>query len=85
MERSSNKTKIIAAIVLGTLAGAALTVLLRLNKGKNIRREIVGDTKDLAKKLRKKAQKKAKNMRKEDWLAQEKEKIMNRAENTYKG
>jgi len=82
MERSSKTAKIIAAVVLGTLTGVALTFLFRLNKEKNRHREIVSDTKDLAKKLRKKAQKKAKNMSKEDWLAQEKEKIMNRADNT---
>ena len=79
MERSFKTAKLIGALAVGTLAGAVLGVFFSHNKEKNLRKEIVSDTKNLAKNLRKKAQKNAKTTGKEEWLAQEKDKIMNHA------
>jgi len=79
MKRSYSIKGLIGALALGTVAGAAIGVSLLLNRGNSTRQEIAKDTKNLAKNLRKKAQKKAKNTRKEEWLANEKDKIMNHA------
>lgn len=77
MERSYNTAKIIGALTFGTMAGVLLGVILTLNQENKIRREVLTDTKYLAKKLRKKAQKEAKNMCKEEWLANEKDQFVN--------
>ena len=77
MKRSYSTTGLIWALAVGTLTGTALGVLMARRREGNAHREIVSDTKNLAKNLKKKAQKKARNVSKEDWLAQEKEKIMN--------
>lgn len=79
MERSFNTAKLIGALTLGTLAGIALGVILTVTNERKMRREILNDTKDLARNLRKKAKEKAKNIRKEDWLANEKDKIVSQA------
>ncbi|HEY3369758.1 MAG TPA: hypothetical protein VGK10_02855 [Prolixibacteraceae bacterium] len=76
MKRSYSITGLIGALALGTIAGAAIGVSFFLNKKNKTPKEIAGEAKDLAKNLRKKAQKKAKNIDKEEWLAQEKDKIM---------
>jgi hypothetical protein len=60
MERTFNTAKLIGALVVGTLAGAVLGVILTLNKESKIRKEIVGDTKNLEKNLKRKQKKCAK-------------------------
>lgn len=65
MERTFNTVKRIGALAVATLAGIALGVILTLNQERNMHKEFVGDTKNMAKKLIKKAQKKAKNTGKE--------------------
>ena len=78
MKKSYSTAGLIGALALVVVAGAAIGVsFLRRNKGNRTRSEIAGKAKDLTKNLKKKAQKNAKTIRKEDWLAQEKEKIMN--------
>jgi len=79
MKKSYSTGTVIGALALATLTGAAMGVAFLLNRGSREQREIVKDTKNLAKNLKKKAQKKARNIRKEDWLDQEKEKIMNQS------
>lgn len=77
MKKSFSTAGLIGALAGVALAGAALGVYFILRREGNVQPEIVSDTKNLTKNLKKKAQKKAKNMRKEDWIAKEKEKIMN--------
>lgn len=77
MKKSYSTVGLIGALAAGTLAGAALGVYLTLTRNGNASREMGTETKNLARNLKKKAQKKAKSVRKEDWLAQEKDKIMN--------
>ena len=77
MKKSFSTTRLIGALVIGSLAGAAFGVLLANKKEGNTRREIVSDAKDIARNIRKKAQKKAKSINNEEWLGKEKEKIMN--------
>lgn len=77
MKNSFSTLKLIGALVIGSVAGAALGILLANKKESNTRREIVSDARDIARNLRKKAKKKAKSLSKEEWLGKEKEKIMN--------
>ena len=77
MKKSFSTASLIGALTGVALIGAAMGVYFILRRDENMQREIVSDTKNLTKNLKKKAQKKAKNMSKEDWIAQEKEKIMN--------
>lgn len=75
MNKSYLNPKLIGALALGILAGTALVVLLTGKIGKTLPEQMARDTKNLAKKLSKKAKKKAKDLRKEEWLARERDKI----------
>lgn len=77
MKNSFITPKLIAALAVGTLAGAAIGILFGRGKEGNTRRKIANEAKDLAKDLKKIAQRKAKSLNKEEWLDKEKEKIMN--------
>ena len=77
MNKSYLNPKLMGALALGILTGTALVVLFKAKTKKTIPEQMASDTKNLAKKLSKKAKKNAKNLRKEEWLAQEREKIMN--------
>ena len=77
MNKSYFNPKFMGALALGILAGTALAVVLTAKSKKSLPEQMASDTKNLAKKLSKKAKKKARNLRKEEWLAQEREKIMN--------
>lgn len=77
MDKSYKNPKLMGAVALGILAGTALVVLFKAMTKKSLPEQMASDTKNFAKKLSKKAKKNAKNLRKEEWLAQEKDKIMN--------
>lgn len=77
MNKSYFNPKLLGVVVLGILAGTALAILLNGKTKKSLPEQMAQDTKNLAKKLSKKANKKAKTLRKEEWLAQQREKIMN--------
>ena len=77
MNKSYFNPRLLGVVVLGILAGTALAVLLNSKTKKSLPEQMAQDTKNLAKKLSKKANKRAKTLRKEEWLAQEREKIMN--------
>jgi hypothetical protein len=76
MDKSYFNPKLMGALALAILAGTALAVLLTVKTKESLPEQMASDTKNLAKKLSKKAKKNAKNLRKEEWLAQERDKIM---------
>ena len=63
MENSNDTVKVIGALVVGAIAGAALGVLFAPEKGSNTRTRILEGAKDLADDLKKKMRNEAKSLR----------------------
>lgn len=77
MKRSFNSTRFFGALAIGTLAGAAVAALFATRKVEPTLSEISDDMKGMTKNLEKKAKRQAKNLQREEWVAKEKDKIMN--------
>ncbi|MBC8006242.1 MAG: hypothetical protein H7X84_12265 [Verrucomicrobia bacterium] len=76
MKRSFNSKRFFGALVIGTLAGAAVGALLAIKKRNINMDEIASDVKDMSRNLERKAKRQAKNLQREEWVAKEKDKIM---------
>ena len=63
MENSNDTVKVISALIVGVLAGAALALLFAPDKGSNTRNRIIGGAKDLADDLKKKMRSEASVLR----------------------
>lgn len=79
MNRSFNIRKFLGVVAMGTLAGAAIGVLLSTRRERSKIAEFTNDVKNITRNLEKKARKQARNLQKEEWVENEKEKIMNHA------
>lgn len=77
MNRSFNTRKFFGVMAMGTLAGAAVGALLSRRRPESKISEFTNDVKNMTRNLEKKARRQAKNLRKEEWIEQEKEKILN--------
>lgn len=77
MNRSFNTRKFFGVMALGTLAGAAIGALLSTKRKGSQINEFTNDVKNMTRNLEKKARRQAKNLKKEEWIEQEKEKILN--------
>lgn len=93
MEDMNGTAKIIGALFIGALTGAALGVLFAPEKGSKTRSNIVDGAKDLASELKKKMKEEAHNLRKkaeelEDMAKEKTEDVLNdikhKAEETAK-
>jgi gas vesicle protein len=62
MEDSNDTGKIIGALIIGALAGAAIGILFAPDKGSKTREKISDESKKIAKKLRKKMEKEANDL-----------------------
>lgn len=76
MNRSFNTRKFLGVMAMGTLAGAAIGALLSTRRERSKITEFTNDVKNITKNLEKKARRQAKNLQKEEWIENEKEKIM---------
>lgn len=76
MNRSFNTRKFLGVMAMGTLAGAAIGALLSTKREKSEINEFTNDVKNITRNLEKKARRQAKNLKKEEWVENEKEKIM---------
>ena len=63
MENSNDTVKVVSALIIGTLVGAALGVLFAPYKGSKTRSKLVGGAKDLADDLTKKIKDEVKALR----------------------
>lgn len=76
MNRIFNTRKFFGVMAMGTLAGAAIGALLSFKRDESKINQFTDDVKNMTKNLEKKARKQAKNLKKEEWVEKEKEKIL---------
>lgn len=76
MNRSFNTRKFLGVMAVGTLAGAAVGALLSRNKVESKIEHMTSEVKSMTRNLEKKAKRQARNLQKNEWLENEKEKIM---------
>lgn len=86
MENMNGTAKIIGALFIGALTGAALGVLFAPEKGSTTRSSIADGAKDLASELKKKMKEEAHNLRKkaeelEDMAKEKTEDVVNNIKN----
>ncbi|HLN73168.1 MAG: hypothetical protein ACM3O8_09615 [Methylococcaceae bacterium] len=79
MNRSFNTRKFLGVLAMGTLASAAIGALLSTKRESSKITEFTNDVKNITRNLEKKARRQARNLQKEEWVENEKEKIMNHA------
>ena len=64
MENTNNTGKVVGALIVATLAGAALGVLFAPSKGSKTRNKLIGGAKDLADDFKRKMKDEANSLRK---------------------
>lgn len=79
MNISFNTKKFLGIVAVGTLASAAVGALLSRRKGESKIEHMKGEVKNMTRSLEKKARKQAKNLHRDEWIENEKEKIMSHA------